>query len=164
MCLKIIFFIAIFCAVNGLVVTIKAYVDDMASLTNSVDNVSVHSCNNKACDQSCSRFQLTGGVCVNGRCKCDNFQDWKEFLSLKRCYAQECDKSCYARHFAGGFCIDGRCHCYSYPNLEVKGFSAEDTLNNDDENDDLTLNRIAEDTVMDSKVSGYYSANSLNQH
>ncbi|XP_022828887.1 tenascin-like isoform X3 [Spodoptera litura] len=65
---KFIIVLATVCIANASVV-INVFDDDpdIGVKSNEKD------CNPTACDQLCRRLKFPGGVCVNGRCKCDNF-------------------------------------------------------------------------------------------
>ncbi|XP_045763614.1 tenascin-like isoform X4 [Maniola jurtina] len=132
--LESIFFIAVLCVVNA-AITVNTYEDDKRKLNDilSVDEgitgSGLDGCNPNACDQLCRRLKFPGGVCVNGRCKCDNFRREPEILEqndipsldegvtgagLGGCDPNACDQLCRRLKFPGGVCVNGRCKCDNF--------------------------------------------------
>ncbi|XP_069355412.1 tenascin-like isoform X1 [Maniola hyperantus] len=103
--------------------------NDIPSLDESFTRSGLGGCNPSACDQLCRRLKFPGGVCVNGRCKCDNFRQEPELLEqndipsldegftrsgLDGCNPSACDQLCRRLKFPGGVCVNGRCKCDNF--------------------------------------------------
>ncbi|XP_075972653.1 uncharacterized protein LOC142974297 isoform X4 [Anticarsia gemmatalis] len=125
MCHKIIFVVAALCVVNASVITIDVHEDDPQSVVDFEESSSFASCDNQECDQRCRRLKFPGGICVRGRCKCDNFLTFEkdveleELSSPRRCYYRECEQRCRRIGYPGGACVNGRCKCDSRMNAGV---------------------------------------------
>ncbi|XP_063823596.1 tenascin-like [Ostrinia nubilalis] len=117
--------------------------NDIVAMSASVvdDHIEIEtkwaSCNLRWCEQICRRFGFAGGVCANGRCKCDNGrsagvlensiednlvsptsglvgdeQADSEVGQVKAdCDLRWCDQNCRRMGFTGGVCVNGRCKC-----------------------------------------------------
>ncbi|XP_050561466.1 uncharacterized protein LOC118263714 [Spodoptera frugiperda] len=130
---KLIIVLATLCLANASVV-INVFDDDPDIGLKSPDK----DCNPTACDQLCRRLKFPGGVCVNGRCKCDNFRSENEAVSeispsdfealsslgddLENGFAANhcsssaaCDRLCRSLKLPGGACVYGRCKCNTDP-------------------------------------------------
>ncbi|XP_022828886.1 tenascin-like isoform X2 [Spodoptera litura] len=134
---KFIIVLATVCIANASVV-INVFDDDpdIGVKSNEKD------CNPTACDQLCRRLKFPGGVCVNGRCKCDNFlsendvepeisnysqledlgiKDGPETDSVVKkteCNPIFCDDRCRKLKFPSGACVKGHCKCDHTHNAE----------------------------------------------
>nr|AFC87715.1 Heli-7-tox protein [Helicoverpa armigera] len=84
------------------------------------------SCNPTECDQRCRNIGFPGGVCVNGRCKCDILRDTQDEYELdpatkyNDCSPLGCDQRCRNIGFPGGVCVNGRCKCDILRNMQVQ--------------------------------------------
>ncbi|XP_045763611.1 tenascin-like isoform X2 [Maniola jurtina] len=107
----------------------KRKLNDILSVDEGITGSGLDGCNPNACDQLCRRLKFPGGVCVNGRCKCDNFRREPEILEqndipsldegvtgagLGGCDPNACDQLCRRLKFPGGVCVNGRCKCDNF--------------------------------------------------
>ncbi|XP_075972652.1 uncharacterized protein LOC142974297 isoform X3 [Anticarsia gemmatalis] len=118
MCHKIIFVVAALCVVNASVITIDVHEDDPQSVVDFEESSSFASCDNQECDQRCRRLKFPGGICVRGRCKCDNFLTFENTRSVQKvltftrsCNRRDCNERCERLGYAGGVCVKDRCKC-----------------------------------------------------
>ncbi|KAJ8726812.1 hypothetical protein PYW08_015209 [Mythimna loreyi] len=102
------------------------------------EDQSKRGCNMQACHQLCRRLKFPGGVCVNGRCKCDNFLGTTvdavdEYLEQARgrvCDVKKCNRTCTRRGYAGARCVDGRCQCFD--KIERQDISVQNDVASDE--------------------------------
>ncbi|XP_023949885.1 tenascin isoform X2 [Bicyclus anynana] len=78
----------------------------------------VRGCDPVGCDQLCRRLKFPGGVCVNGRCKCDNFRLQTEAVieytmnDVSKCNGAACSAMCHRLGYRYGVCVnDNVCRC-----------------------------------------------------
>ncbi|XP_075972654.1 uncharacterized protein LOC142974299 [Anticarsia gemmatalis] len=145
MCSKIIFFVATLCVVNASVITNDVYNEVPYS---GVNEGPVY-CKIKPCDLLCRRIGYTGGSCVDGRCKCDNYkrdgdelpqvEDLEEGTSiddsedpipvpedyLRSCTIKQCMKRCQVVGLYG-ICVKNRCVCKTQIKTAVPEFTGEE--------------------------------------
>ncbi|KAJ8724837.1 hypothetical protein PYW07_015795 [Mythimna separata] len=93
--------------------------EDSVSVSELSEDPTKRGCNPQACHQLCRRIKQAGGVCVNGRCRCDHFlgtedavDEYSE-LDRKRCRITKCNRTCTRRGYNGATCVEGRCKCYN---------------------------------------------------
>ncbi|XP_026326492.1 tenascin-like isoform X2 [Hyposmocoma kahamanoa] len=102
--LKVVLFVAFFCAVNAHV-TVNVFSDEDPQLE-------LKSCSPLNCDQTCRRLGFPGGVCVNGKCKCDIIKSAEDpVVEVKSCSPSACAQNCRHIGFPGGTCVNGKCKC-----------------------------------------------------
>ncbi|CAG9791803.1 unnamed protein product [Diatraea saccharalis] len=123
-----------------------ANLDDDITLANgeAVNTKAPESCDLRWCEQNCRRMGFPGGVCVNGRCKCDiRYSDNIPSTELssengevvntnapESCDLRWCEQNCRRMGFPGGVCVNGRCKCdirYSdnIPSTELSSANGE---------------------------------------
>ncbi|XP_026326494.1 uncharacterized protein LOC113235123 isoform X4 [Hyposmocoma kahamanoa] len=103
--LKVVLFVAFFCAVNAHV-TVNVFSDA------EDPQLELKSCSPLNCDQTCRRLGFPGGVCVNGKCKCDIIKSAEDpVVEVKSCSPSACAQNCRHIGFPGGTCVNGKCKC-----------------------------------------------------
>ncbi|XP_061378890.1 uncharacterized protein LOC116766577 [Danaus plexippus] len=76
-------------------------------------------CNLNACHRFCRRLKFPGGVCINNRCKCDNWEALDFELGHERMKREDCDFNachslCRRLKFPGGACVRNKCKCDNF--------------------------------------------------